>query len=156
VAAVVAPDSRGSVRLACADPGRAPLIDPGFLREPSDLERLAEGLDLVRQAAASTLSAGLSAAETWPRIGLGDRAGLRTYIRHTVASYYHPAGTCRMGHGADAVVDAELRVHEVDGLRVADASVMPVIPNAHPNATILAVAERAAELTIGRPLPAPA
>jgi choline dehydrogenase len=155
VAAVVAPDSQGSVRLACADPGRAPLIDPGFLREPRDLDRLAEGLDLVRQAAASTLFAGLRSAEAWPGAGLGARAGLRSWIRRTVASYYHPGGTCRMGSGADVVVDAQLRVRGVAGLRVADASVMPVIPNAHPNATVLAIAERAAEL-IGGPLPAPA
>jgi choline dehydrogenase len=155
VAAVVAPDSRGSVRLASADPRRAPLIDPGFLREPQDLDRLVEGLGLVRQAAASNLFAGLRAAEAWPGAGLGARAGLRSWTRRTVASYYHPGGTCRMGSGAASVVDSQLRVRGVAGLRVADASVMPVIPNAHPNATVLAIAERAAELIRG-PLAAPA
>ena len=77
-------------------------------------------------------------------------ADLRQYIRPTVSSYYHPAGTCRMGTGADAVTDPQLRVRGVAGLRVADASVMPVLPNAHPNATVLAIAERAAELLSGR------
>ena len=72
-------------------------------------------------------------------------------IRRAVGSYYHPASTCRMGPDAAAVVDLELRVRGVTGLRVADASVLPVIPNAHPNATVLAVAERAAELIGGRP-----
>ena len=80
-----------------------------------------------------------------PRFALGPR------IRRAVGSYYHPAGTCRMGPDAAAVVDLELRVRGVTGLRVADASVPPVIPNAHPNATVLAVAERAAELIGGRP-----
>ena len=76
-------------------------------------------------------------------------AGLRNYIRRTVASYYHPAGTCRMGTGADTVVDTRLRVRGLAGLRVADASVMPSIPNAQPHATVLAIAERAAELISG-------
>jgi choline dehydrogenase len=65
--------------------------------------------------------------------------------------YYHPAGTCRLGSDPDSVVDLELRVRGVTGLRVADASVMPVITNAHPNATVLAIAERAAGLITGQP-----
>jgi len=78
------------------------------------------------------------------------RAGVRDYLRHTAGSYYHPAGTCAIGTGAGAVVDPQLRVRGVEGLRVADASVMPVLPNAHPNATVLAIAERAATLITGR------
>jgi choline dehydrogenase len=73
-------------------------------------------------------------------------AGLRRYIRRAVGSYYHPAGTCRLGTGPGTAVDLELRVHGVDGLRVADASVLPLIPNAPLNATVLAVAEYAAHL----------
>jgi choline dehydrogenase len=148
-AAVVAPDSRGSVRIASADPREAPVIDPGFLREPRDLDRLAQGLGLVRQAAASAAFAGLRPTEAWPSADLRSRAGLRVYIQRTVASYYHPAGTCRLGSDADAVVDTQLRVRGLAGLRVADASVMPTIPNAHPNATVLVIAERAAELISG-------
>jgi choline dehydrogenase len=72
--------------------------------------------------------------------------GVRLHRGRKVSNYYHPVGTCRMGSDADAVVDTELRVRAVTGLRVADASVMPTIPNAHPNATVLAIAERAAEL----------
>jgi len=81
----------------------------------------------------------------WPGAGIRSGVELRSYIRHTVSSYYHRAGTCRMGADADAVVDLELRVRGVTGLRVADAPVFPVIPNAHPNATVLA-AEKAADL----------
>ena len=146
VAAVVTPDSRGLVRLASADPAAVPLIDPGFLREARDVDRLAEGLALIRWAAASTALDGLRQAEMWPGADVRIRAGLHRYIRRTVGSYYHPVGTCQMGTGAGAVVDTQLRVHGVVGLRVADASVMPTIPNAHPHATVLAIAERAAEL----------
>jgi len=149
-AAVVAPGSRGSVQLASADPHAAPLIDPGFLRERRDLDRLEAGLRLIRQAAASGAFAGMPAAEVWPGAEVRTSAGLRGFIRRTVSSYYHPAGTCRMGTGPSAVTDPQLRVRGVAGLRVADASVMPTVPNAHPNATVLAIAERAAELVSGR------
>jgi choline dehydrogenase len=142
VAAVVAPDSRGTVRLASADPEAAPLIDPGFLTDSRDTDRLEAGLEIVRQAGASAAFDEFRAAEVWPGPEVTTSGGLREYIRRGVGSYYHPAGTCGMG----AVVDAELRVHGIAGLRVADASVIPVIPNAHPNATVLAIAEKAADL----------
>ncbi len=146
VAAVTRPDSRGSVRLADRDPQRRPLIDPGLLTDGRDLDRLEEGVRLIRQAAACTGLAALARAEVWPGPDVRSRAALRGYIRRGVGSYYHPAGTCRMGRDAAAVVDPELRVRGLAGLRVADASVMPTIPNAHPNATVLAIAERAADL----------
>jgi choline dehydrogenase len=154
VASAVAPDSRGSVRLASASPLNAPLIDPGLLREPADLERLETGLAMIRQAVAGGAFARLGVTEVHP--GPGIRSGeLRAWIRRTVSSYYHPAGTCRIGPSTDqgAVVDPELRVHGITGLRVAEASVMPLVPNAHPNATVLAIAERAASLIAGRRSP---
>ena len=81
---------------------------------------------------------------------------MRAWIRRSVGSYFHPAGTCRMGTGPGAVTDPQLRVHGITGLRVADASVMPVIPNAPPHATVLAIAEKAADLIAPRLLtPAP-
>ena len=150
VAAAVAPDSRGTVTLASAAPDAAPVIDLGFLSDERDLDRLETGLRVIRTAAAGEALAALAAAEVHPGPAVADRDAIRDYIRATVGSYYHPAGTCRMGTGAGAVVDPQLRVRGVAGLRVADASVMPVIPNAHPNATVLAVAERAAEL-LGAP-----
>jgi choline dehydrogenase len=158
MAAVTAPGSRGSVRLASPSPAAAPLIDPGFLREPADLDRLADGLALARTAAACAAFARLGVTEGRPGPAVRDSSGLRDWIRRTVSSYYHPAGTCRIGPdpGDGAVVDPELRVHGIGGLRVADASVMPVIPNAPLHATVLAVAERAASLIAGRrPGPAP-
>src|SRR6185437_6192610 len=85
-------------------------------------------------------------AEAWPGPTVRTRADLRAWIRRSVDSYYHPAGTCRMGTDPAAVVDPQLRVRGITGLLVADASVMPLIPNAHPNATVLAIAERAAAM----------
>jgi choline dehydrogenase len=152
----MAPASRGTVRLASADPAAPPLIDPAFLREPADTARLEAGLAMIREAAAGPAFngpafAGLGVTETWPGPSTG-RGGLREWISRTVGSYYHPAGTCRIGVRPEdgAVTDPRLRVYGVDGLRVADASVTPVIPNAHPNATVLALAERAADLILGR------
>ena len=98
------------------------------------------GLTLIRQAAASAMFS--PAAEAWPGADVGTRASLRSWIRRVVGSYYHPVGTCRMGPDADAVVDLQLRVRGIDGLRIADASVIPVIPNAPVYATVLAIAEK--------------
>ncbi len=150
VASVVAPDSRGSVRLASADPLTAPLIDPGFLTSDRDLSRLETGLRIVRQVARSPVFDAVRKLEVWPGPDVGTSAELRDYIRRGVGSFYHPAGTCALGTSDAAVVDLELKVRGLTGLRVVDASVLPVIPNAHPNATVLAVAERAAELVSGR------
>ncbi len=148
VASVVAPGSRGSVRLASADPEARPRIDPGFLTDDQDLRRLTAGLEMIRDVAARPELSRARDAELWPGKDVRSRAELRRFIRRTVSSYYHPAGTCRMGTDAGAVVDPQLRVRGVARLRVADASVMPAISNAHPNATVLAIAERAAELAI--------
>jgi choline dehydrogenase len=150
VASVVAPTSRGSVQLASADPQAAPLIDPGLLRAGRDLDTLAAGMAIIRQATAGRGFWGEVPAEhhreLYPGPEVRADAGLREFIRHTVGSYWHPVGTCRLGDHERAVVDVQLRVQGIDGLRVADASVMPAIPNAHPNATVLAIAERAADL----------
>jgi choline dehydrogenase len=153
VASVVAPSSRGSVRLASPAPDAAPLIDPGFLTDPRDVDRLETGLRMIRAAAATGEFAPVELTELWPGPDAGTSEALRGYIRRAVGSYYHPAGTCRMGTGGDAVVDPELKVRGVAGLRVADASIMPAITNAHPNATVLAIAERAADLILGAPRP---
>jgi choline dehydrogenase len=140
VASAMAPDSRGTVRLASADPKAAPLIDPAFVRDGRDLDRLEAGLAMIRQATADGAFSDVKATQIWPGPEVRDRSGLRDYIRRTLESYHHPVGTCRIG----AVVDTELRVRGITGLRIADASVMPVIPNANTNATVLAIAEKAA------------
>ncbi len=129
-AAVMAPDSSGSVTLAAADPRSAPLIDPGLLREARDVDRLEAAVAIIRDCA--------GADDLHP----GPDLRPRDYIRRGIGSYWHPAGTCRLGEATGL----DLRVLGVEGLRVADASVIPVIPNANPNATVLAIAERAADL----------
>jgi choline dehydrogenase len=150
VASVVAPESRGSVQLASADPQAAPLIDPGLLRIGRDVDTLAAGVAFIRQATSGRSFWGELAPEhhreVYPGPDARTDADLRDFIRRTVGSYYHAVGTCRLGQDQHAVVDVQLRVQGVDGLRVADASVMPAIPNAHPNTTVLAIAERAAHL----------
>ncbi|HTU73579.1 MAG TPA: GMC family oxidoreductase N-terminal domain-containing protein [Trebonia sp.] len=143
---VIAPDSRGSVRLASADPRTPPLIDPALLSSDTDTERAVAGLALIRAVVAGPAFDGVRGTEISPGEPVVSRAGLRAHARRVVTSYYHPAGTCRMGTDSLAVTDPGLRVHGIDGLRVADASVMPLIPNAHPNATVLAIGEKAAAL----------
>jgi choline dehydrogenase len=150
VASVVAPESRGSVQLASADPQAAPLIDPGLLRTARDLDTLAAGMGIIQQATSGRGFWGEFSKErhrkVHPAPEVRTDADLRDFIRHSVGSYFHPVGTCRLGQDERAVVDVQLRVQGIDGLRVADASVMPAIPNAHPNATVLAIAEKAADL----------
>jgi choline dehydrogenase len=150
VASLVAPESRGSVRLASADPQASPVIDLGFLRSGRDLDRLAAGMAAVREATSGqgvwTESSPQRHRQVYPGPDARTDADVRDFIRRTVGSYYHPVGSCRLGDDERAVVDLQLRVRGVDGLRVADASVMPAIPNSHPNATVLAIAERAAHL----------
>jgi choline dehydrogenase len=148
--AVLAPDSRGTLRLAAADPRVPPLIDPALLHDPKDTERAVTGLEIIRDVVAGPSFDDVRGRELWPGNAVTSREGLRAHARRVVGSYYHPAGTCRMGTDPLAVTDPELRVHGVPGLRVADASVMPVIPNAHPNATVLAIAEKAAALMRGQ------
>jgi choline dehydrogenase len=150
VASVVAPESRGSIQLASADPQASPLIDLGLLRIGRDLDALAAGVAFIRQATSGRSFWGELSPEhhreVYPGPDARTDADVRDFIRRTVGSYYHAVGTCRLGQDEHAVVDVQLRVQGVDGLRIADASVMPEIPNAHPNATVLAIAERAAHL----------
>ncbi|MFJ5215913.1 GMC family oxidoreductase [Streptomyces sp. NPDC088354] len=146
VVGLMAPDSRGSVRLSGPDPRDAPVVDPGLLTERPDVDRLAEGIELARDIGRQRSLDAWRGEEALPGGDVRDQAGRRAYVRHSVGSYYHPVGTCRMGSDDHAVTDPQLRVRGVDGLRVADASVMPSIVSANPHATVLAVAERAANL----------
>ena len=140
------PDSRGTVRLASADPTVPPLIDPNYLAEESDAQRLIDGLEVARTIAAAAPFDGWRGREVLPGAGIRDRAGLREYLSRGTGTYYHPVGTCAMGTEADAVVGADLRVHGVDGLRVADASVMPRIVSVNTNPATIMIGEKAADL----------
>jgi choline dehydrogenase-like flavoprotein len=141
------PHSRGRVRLASADPLAAPLIDPHFLSESSDVQRLAQGVRAVRQIMQQPALASLGGQESAASAGAQTPEQIEQFLRQYADTIYHPVGTCRMGAASDpgAVVDAHLRVHGVQGLRVVDASVMPRIVSGNTTAPVVMMAERAAE-----------
>ena len=144
--ALMTPYSRGTVRLADATPGSAPLIDPRYYADDRDFDAMVEGLRAARVIGDAAALADWRGTEVLPGPGLEDDDQLRAYLRTNLMSYSHYTGTCRLGVDATAVVGLDLRVHGVQGLRVADASVMPSIVSANTNATVYAIAERAAEL----------
>ncbi len=148
------PRSRGSVRLAGAEPGTAPLIDPNYYADPRDLHAFATGLRMAREIGHAAALDPWRGEEVLPGPDVNDDASLRAYLRRNVRTYSHPGGTCRIGTDGHAVVGTDLRVHGITGLRVADASVMPSAPSANTNATVYAIAERAASLIQAQP-PAP-
>jgi choline dehydrogenase len=142
--------SRGSVRLRSADPSWSPAIDAGYLTEARDLDALVSGVEQVRDIASVGPLAAVLAGEWSPGGGVRGRAALRSSVRRTLESLYHPVSSCRMGTDEDAVVDSQLRVRGVEGLRVVDASVMPTLVRGNTNAPTMMIAERAADLVLGR------
>jgi choline dehydrogenase len=147
--AALRPHSRGSVRLAGPDPTTAPLIDPNLFGDDRDLVTMLTALAMARELGDSPALVEWRDEEALPGFDVHDERGLCDYLRRDTDPYWHPVGTCRIGTDPAAVVDPQLRVHGIDGLRVADASVMPSIVGANTNATVLAIAERAATLVGG-------
>jgi choline dehydrogenase len=145
---LIYPRSHGEVRLRSADPAAAPAIDPRYFSDPADLDHLVAGVKLTREIAATAPLAALLGREVFPGAEVTDDDALRAAIRSTCNTIFHPTGTCRMGTDAQAVVDPELRVRGLSGLRVADASVMPRIIGGNTNAPTIMIAERAAELAL--------
>jgi choline dehydrogenase/4-pyridoxate dehydrogenase len=156
-AVMLRPESRGEITLASADP-RAPVrIRQNFLSTDNDKRTIRDGLKLVRRMARTAPLADFVAGELMPGPGIESDDELDSYIRATAATAHHPLGTCKMGPESDkmAVVDPELRVRGVAGLRVVDASVMPDMVGGNINAPVIVIAEKAADLIRGRaPLPA--
>ncbi len=142
------PRSRGSVTLASADPLAAPLIDPGFLADPDDLRRLLAGFHRMRQILAQPALAVLGGHELPASANAQTDAQITQFIRNNADTIYHPVGSCRMGRGPLDVVDAELRVHGLQGLRVVDASIMPRIVGGNTNAPTIMIAEKAAHMVL--------
>ena len=140
------PKSRGSVTLASSDPLDAPLIDPNFLAERDDVDRLIRGFKLMRTILGQPALAGYRGRELAASAEARTDAQIEQFIRGHADTIYHPVGSCRMGPGALDVVDAQLRVHGVQGLRVVDASIMPSIVGGNTNAPVIAIAEKAADL----------
>lgn len=148
------PASRGSVRLRSADP-MAPIdFDAGALREQADVDTLVRGVKLARRILRAPSLRRVVSEELAPGRDehLGDDV-LETYVRERAKTVYHPAGTCRMGTGADAVVDPQLRVHGIERLRVCDASVMPTLVSGNTNAPVVMIAERCADFMLAARAP---
>jgi choline dehydrogenase len=146
---LIYPQSRGTLRLASDDPTAAPLIDPAYLHDPADTELLLDGMEMVREAMAHRSLAGRVQGESSPGPEYADRAALAAELPNRATTVYHPVGTCRMGVDERAVVDPALRVRGVEGLRVADASIMPSIVGGNTNAAALMIGEHAAALMLG-------
>ena len=150
------PRSRGQLTLSGPDAATPPRIDPALITAPEDAETLLRGIRLARHVFASPAFARYHATESAPGAGRDDDAALLEYLRAEAYTVHHPVSTCRMGQDAQAVVDPALRVIGLEGLRVADASVFPSIIGGNTNAAVVMVAEKAADLLLGRAAPAPA
>ena len=143
-ACLLRPQSRGTVRLRSSDPFAKPLIDNNYLADPDDLRREISGLRYARQILASRPLHDLIRTELLPGPGITSDADLAAHCRRTVKTNWHPVGTCRMGRDGDpgAVLDKRLKLRGIEGLRVIDASAMPLIPSGNTNAPTMALASR--------------
>jgi choline dehydrogenase len=146
----VRPESRGSIRIKSADPTVYPAIAPNYLSDPLDQEVAVASLKWARRIAAQPALAKWIDHEMMPGPEIATDAQLLEFARMSGSTIYHPVGTCQMGHGAAAVVDPQLRVHGVEALRVVDASVMPRLVSGNTNAPTIMIAEKAADMILGK------
>jgi choline dehydrogenase-like flavoprotein len=148
--AVLRPATRGTVELASRDPAARPVMKPRFLEDRTDVEALMRALREARRIIGMPALARLSGAELLPGKAVDDDTALENFIRERVATTYHPVGTCKMGPASDrlAVVDPQLRLHGIDGLRVADASIMPNLVGGNTAAPAMMIGERAARFVL--------
>lgn len=149
-ATLIRPFSVGRLTLRSRNPADYPALDPRYLSDPRDLALLVDGFKLARRVFASSAFEGIRTVELKPGPGAQTDEEIGAAIRETCETLYHPTGTCRMGPASDkaSVVDSELRVHGIDGLRVVDASIMPVIVRGNTNAPTMVIAEKAAEILL--------
>lgn len=153
--ALLRPESTGSITLGSADPDAKPRITPNFLTSERDRDTLREGLRILRRTMNQPAMASHIVRENAPGAAAQDDDALDAFVRKTSVTVHHPAGTCRMGGTQDPerVVDGQLRVVGVDGLRIVDASVMPDLVGGNINAVVMMIAEKAADMMLGRPAP---
>ncbi len=140
------PVSRGTVTLASSNPAERAIIDPQYLSREEDIAVLEYGIRYARELAHTSAFDGLRGRELAPGADVTSSTELRNYIRKSAGTVWHPAGSCKMGTDQESVVDARLKVYGVEGLRIADASVMPRVVNGNPNAAVMMIAEKAADL----------
>jgi choline dehydrogenase len=146
VASLQRPQSRGNVRLRSTDPFAAPLLNPNFFAVESDVERMIQAVRLSREIFATAPLSRWVKEEIAPGANIQSDADLRAAVREQTISQWHMVGSCKMGLDEMAVVDPQLRVYGVTGLRVADASVVPSVISGHTQAAIIMIAERASDL----------
>ncbi|MCG5219446.1 GMC family oxidoreductase N-terminal domain-containing protein [Streptosporangium soli] len=146
---VVRPASRGWVRLASADPLAPPLVNPNYLGDSADVDRMVQGVELAREIFATRAFSKVLTGELLPGPATSGREALTAFVRERADTYHHQAGSCRMGIDDRSVVDPKLRVHGIEGLRVADASVMPAVTSGNTHAAIQMIAERCADFILG-------
>ncbi len=154
--ALIHPESRGTIRLAAADPAKAVRINQNFLTAEGDIRTLRDGIRLIRDIAHEKPLDAYRGREVTPGDNVTSDADIDAFIRNTAITAHHPAGTCRMGADDASVVDPELRVRGIVGLRVVDASVMPDLVGGNINAATLMIAEKAADIIRGYEPLAPA
>lgn len=142
------PRSRGYVHLNSTDPLAHPKIDPNYLADPDDGDVLLAGIKAVRGLAETSTLRKFVIRETRPGDAVETDEQIRAYIRATTQTTWHVVGSCKMGNAADAVVDSELRVHGMEGLRVIDSSVFPTVPSSNTNAPTIALGEKGADLVL--------
>tara|TARA_Y100001934_G_scaffold205290_1_gene242732 strand:- start:114 stop:587 length:474 start_codon:yes stop_codon:yes gene_type:complete len=147
------PKSLGSVSLADSNPKSSPIIDPNFLSDERDLDALIAGVKVTRRILASHAFDAVRGPELRPGKDIVTNDEIKQYVRDNCATVYHPVRTCAMGPDDDpmAVVDTQLRVNGVRGLRVIDASVMPLQIGGNTNAPTIMIAEKAADMLLGKP-----
>ncbi len=142
------PRSTGRLSLRSADPAESLLIDAGYLTDHDDVERLVKGLRVAREIGSAPAFDGWRKREAEPGPELTDDASLADYVRGSAGTYFHPVGTCRMGPGADCVVDSQLRLHGADNVRVVDSSVMPDLPSGNTNLPTMMIGWQAADFVL--------
>ena len=148
-AGLVAPKSRGEIRLSSANPADRPVVDARFLSHPDDVKALAFGIEVCREIGNSPAMKNFVKREVAPGKTLTGKA-MEDFVRNGATTYFHQSGTCRMGKDAEAVVDAKLRVNGVQRLRIADSSIMPRIPGVATMATCVLIGERMADILTER------
>ncbi len=144
------PESKGEIRLQSADPRKYPKIIPNYLSTETDCRTIVAGVNIARTIARhAPLTSKISEEfRPNPSLDMDDYEGTLDWARNNTASIYHPTGTCKMGSGKDAVTDSRLRVHGIQGLRVADCSIMPEIVSGNTNAPAIMIGEKASELIL--------